>query len=370
MFKRIIIVLFSILSCAAYAQVKVAILPAIDKTGEVKYSHKLMLTSSMTTAISMTEGYEAYDRIDLSSILDEQSFQRNGLVSDRDIHRIGEMTGASYVLITEAAPYDASYIVAIAKIVNVESARIDNSANAIVNVSDPNTLVTDCQKLTNQLLGINSQNQTSRPSLSDQKYVDLGLSVKWATCNIGASKPEEAGNYYAWGENRAKGDYSSKTYKWARAEEHNDYVLIKLTKYNWLSSYGMVDDKMRLDSQDDVATVKYGVGCRIPSTEEWDELMNYCKWEWATKGGINGYIITSYENGNSIFLPVTGCRNGKEMVGEGEEGSYWTSSSATVLLGEYDNPYCAYCAYFTKNTISIGRFARPVGHPIRPVKEY
>lgn len=354
--------LFSILSCAAYAQVKVAILPAIDKTGEVKYSHKLILTSSITTAISMTEGYEAYDRIDLSSIMDEHSFQRSGLVSDKEIHKIGELTGASYVLITEAAPYDVSFIVAIAKIVNVESARIDNSANAIVNISDPNTLLTDCQKLTNQLLGINNQNQTSRPSLSDQKYVDLGLSVKWATCNIGASKPEEAGNYYAWGETRAKGDYSLETYEWARGEKHNDYVLFKYTKYN------LLDDKTRLDLQDDVATVKYGVGCRIPSAEEWNELMNYCKWEWATKGGINGYKITSYENGNSIFLPVTGCRDGKEVVGEG--GSYWTSSLSSLLEGEFDKPNCANCAYFTKNTISISLFERIVGCPIRPVKEY
>lgn len=364
MVKRIIsIVFFSILSCAAYAQVKVAILPAIDKTGEVKYSHKLMLTSSITTAISMTEGYEAYDRIDLSSIMDEQSFQRSGLVSDREIHKIGEMTGASYVLITEAAPYDASYIVAIAKIVNVESARIDNSANSIVNISDPNTLVMDCQKLTNQLLGVNSQSQTSRSSPSELKYIDLGLSVKWASCNIGASKPEEAGNYYSWGETRAKGDYSWGTYKWARGEKFT------LTKYNWRSDNGIVDNKMNLESQDDVATVKYGVGYRIPTKEEWDELMKYCKWEWITRGSINGYKVTSYENGNSIFLPVVGCRGIRgELVNYNYEGYYWTSSLGREKY--YGGECLPYSAAFNKDRIYINGFSRQSGHTVRPVKEY
>ena len=128
MHKKLLSVFIStLLSLSAIAQIKVAILPATDKTGEIKYGIKLMLTSSMTTAISMTEGYEAYDRIDLSSVLDEQSFQRTGMVSDAEIHKIGEMTGASYVLITEVAPMDESYLVATAKIVNVESAKIENS---------------------------------------------------------------------------------------------------------------------------------------------------------------------------------------------------------------------------------------------------
>ena len=186
-------------SITSVAQVKVAILPATDKTGEIKYALKLMLTSSITTAISMTDGYEAYDRIDLSSILDEQAFQRTGLVSDKEIHKIGEMTGASFVLITEAAYIDVTHLVATAKIVNVESAKIGNSAVSMIDVGNTNQMLTDCKSLTQKLLGTTDSGNSST-SVSSIKFVDLGLSVLWASCNLGATKPEFFGNYYAWGE--------------------------------------------------------------------------------------------------------------------------------------------------------------------------
>lgn len=206
MFKQVllnaIMMLLSITS--SFAQIKVAILPVSDKTGEVKYALKLLLSSSLTTAISATDGYEAYDRIDLSSVLDEQAFQRTGMVSDDDIHKIGAMTGASYVLITEAAPLDESFLVATAKIVDVESAKIEKSANSIISIN-PNQMKSDCKSLTDELLDVSSKTKTTlevkkSASEADHEYVDLGLSVKWATCNVGAAKPEDYGDYYAWGE--------------------------------------------------------------------------------------------------------------------------------------------------------------------------
>lgn len=153
MLKRLLLtVVVLISSIMMYAQIKVAILPAADKTGEIKYGLKLLLTSSITSAISMTEGYEAYDRIDLSSVLDEQSFQRTGMVSDTEIHKIGEMTGASFVLITEAAYIDDSHVIATAKIVNVESAKIENSAVGMMDLGNSERLLNDCKVLTDKLL--------------------------------------------------------------------------------------------------------------------------------------------------------------------------------------------------------------------------
>lgn len=150
--KLLLTILVLMFTLMTYAQIKVAILPAADKTGEIKYGIKLMLTSSITSAISMTEGYEAFDRIDLSSIIDEQSFQRTGLVSDTAIHKIGEMTGASFVLITEAAYIDESHVIATAKIVNVESAKIENSAVGMMDLGNSERLLNDCKVLTDKLL--------------------------------------------------------------------------------------------------------------------------------------------------------------------------------------------------------------------------
>lgn len=146
-----------------YAQIKVAILPATDKTGEVKYGLRLLLTSSITSAISLTEGYEAYDRIDLSSVMDEQTFQRTGMVSDTEIHKIGEMTGASFVLITEAAYIDENHVVATAKIVNVESAKIANSSVGMMDVSNSDKLLNDCKVLTEKLLNGSSNVKDDKP---------------------------------------------------------------------------------------------------------------------------------------------------------------------------------------------------------------
>lgn len=153
MIKRILLTTIVLISSMmTYAQIKVAILPATDKTGEVKYGLRLLLTSSITSAISLTEGYEAYDRIDLSSVMDEQTFQRTGMVSDTEIHKIGEMTGASFVLITEAAYIDENHVVATAKIVNVESAKIANSAVGMMDVGNSEKLLNDCKNLTDKLL--------------------------------------------------------------------------------------------------------------------------------------------------------------------------------------------------------------------------
>ena len=154
-------------------------------------------------------------------------------------------------------------------------------------------------------------------------YVDLGLSVKWATCNVGATKPEEYGDYFAWGETQPKSTYNRTTYKWCRGSSNTQ------TKYNTNSSFGTVDNKITLDLSDDAATANWGGSWRMPTRAEQDELRNNCTWTWTTQNGVNGYKVTSKSNGNSIFLPAAGYRYDSLLKYVGSEGYYWSSSLYT-----------------------------------------
>ena len=144
------------------------------------------------------------------------------------------------------------------------------------------------------------------------EYVDLGLSVKWATFNVGASKPEDYGDYFAWGETEPKGTYSWATYKWGTSSN--------LTKYN------TTDGKTILDPEDDAAQVHWGDKWRMPSKEEVDELTQQCSWIWTTHNNVNGYKVTG-PNGNSIFLPAAGYKGAGPTYPAGEDGLYWTNTT-------------------------------------------
>ena len=160
------------------------------------------------------------------------------------------------------------------------------------------------------------------PVASQYEAVDLGLSVKWATHNVGATKPEEYGGYYAWGETEEKDDYSWETYIWCNGSYNT------MTKYCTDSSYGIVDNKTVLDPEDDVAHVKWGGDWRMPTKAEQDELRTNCTWEWTSLNGVNGYKVTG-PNGNSIFLPAAGYRGGTHVNSRGLYGYCWSSSSVS-----------------------------------------
>ena len=187
----------------------------------------------------------------------------------------------------------------------------------------------------------------------EHEYVDLGLSVNWATCNVGAIMPQDYGNYYAWGETETKADYSWSTHKW--------YNNSSITKYD----FGTVDDKTTLDPEDDVAHVKWGGTWRMPTKPEQDELRNNCIWTWTTLNGVNGYLVTSNKTGytdRSIFLPAAGGRNGTDLgnVG-GSYGSYWSSSLNT---GSTDY---AWNIYFNSGSVNTHFTSRGYGFSVRAV---
>ena len=149
----------------------------------------------------------------------------------------------------------------------------------------------------------------------------LPSGLKWAAYNVGATKPEEYGGYYAWGETEEKSNYDWSTYKWCNGSYDTQ------TKYCTHSGWGRVDNKTILDPEDDVAHVKWGGTWRMPTIDEQRELLNECRWEWTELDGVLGYKVTG-PNGNSIFLPAAGSRYGTEAYGRGDVGLFWSSSLA------------------------------------------
>lgn len=171
-------------------------------------------------------------------------------------------------------------------------------------------------------------------------YVDLGLpsGLKWATCNVGAWNPEDYGDYYAWGEVSTKDTYT----------ESNCSTCEK--------SIGNISGNPRYD----VARAKWGGSWRMPTEEEFKELIDNCTWEWTTKGGHNGYKVTG-PNGNSIFLPATGYRNGADTYRTESYGYYW---SATPNESDAQS---AYNLYFHSGDRYLSWFSRNNGPSVRPV---
>lgn len=193
-------------------------------------------------------------------------------------------------------------------------------------------------------------------------FVDLGLSVKWATCNVGATSPEKYGNYYSWGETDIKDEYSSITYQYSKGSPES------LTKYCNNSKYGnngFIDNLIKMDLNDDIAYINWGEKWRIPTTAEFQELIDNCTWTWINQDGVDGYKITSNKTGfsnRSIFLPAAGEMSGPcEYGNSGCFGYYWCNTIDT------DFPYYASHIYFLEGLIEAGSDYRSNGFTIRPV---
>ncbi len=153
-------------------------------------------------------------------------------------------------------------------------------------------------------------------SENGHKYVDLGLSVKWATMNVGATTPEGYGDYFAWGETLTKVGYN-----WYNYFDTND-------EGNTFTKYNNEGGKTVLDLEDDAAHVNWGGSWRMPTKAEWRELIDNCTWAWTKQNGINGYKVTSKKEGYTdkyIFLPAAGYRDGV-LVNVGSCGGFWSSS--------------------------------------------
>lgn len=213
-------------------------------------------------------------------------------------------------------------------------------------------------------------------TLKMREYVDLGITVdgkkvKWATCNVGASKPTEYGDYFAWGETAAKTDYSWATYKWMQSGQSDWKHITKYTSADgqkegiWYDGDTFIgDNKTVLDFEDDAARANWGGGWRMPTDAEMQALLALETKDWVTDyegSGINGFKFTG--NGKTLFLPAAGLRGGSSFGNAGSSGYYWSSSLSELFSDS------ARCVGFDSEGVRRSGNKRYGGFSVRPVSE-
>lgn len=219
-----------------------------------------------------------------------------------------------------------------------------------------------------------SGDQQGDQQVNQHEYVDLGLpsGLKWATCNIGATSPEDYVDYFAWGETEPhytaykaeewttwKTDmqgYSWSTYKWCNGSYTTQ------TKYNTNSSYGTVDNKTVLEPVDDAATANWGGSWRMPTQSECQELCDNCTFKLINLNHKAGYKVTG-PNGNWIFFPSAGYYSDYSLWANVQYGDYWSNTLNS------NSPNNAYRMYFSPSEMKMSPGSRYYGYSVRPVTE-
>ena len=223
-------------------------------------------------------------------------------------------------------------------------------------LASTNNKLSSTQKLLQAFKDAETQQKTAG-TINGHEYVDLGLSIKWATCHVGANSPEDYGSYFAWGETRSKSSYY-----WENLKYCNDNTGDSFSKYNQ-NQGGTRDNRTRLELSDDAARANWGGSWRMPTLDDIKELKEQCSWQWTTMNGHPGYRVTSKRNGRSIFLPAAGSRVGSSSYGVGSYSSYWSSS----LYASYS--YSAYYLDFNSSNVDWQFRSRRYGRSVRAVSE-
>ncbi len=206
------------------------------------------------------------------------------------------------------------------------------------------SLFTSCEKEDNVIddnteVNGNTPNDSEKQYINGHEYVDLGLSVMWATCNVGATSAEGYGDYFAWGETMAK-----ETYTWENSLTHD----VRL-------------GDIVANKQYDAAQANWGGAWRMPSQAELNELKEKCNWKWVSQNGHNGYLVTG-PSGKSIFLPVAGYREDDQLLNDEWGGYYWSSTPCE------DERY-AHRLYFNETEVHVDNYTRSNGYSVRAVSE-
>ena len=273
--------------------------------------------------------------------------------------------------VTENANYIAEFVVSSSEIVGdiVPDGTINNqdlnglvdaytSGTAVTKVTDIDTdnqlTITDITRLISMLPQEGGGSDDDTPTTyNGHEYVDLGLpsGTLWATCNVGASTPEEAGCYYAWGETTGSCEGKTNFYYGNYKYYNDDY-----TKYN------DTDNLSILEASDDAATVNWGGNWCTPTRTQFTELSKNASWEWTEQNGVKGWVITSNIDGytdKKIFIPAAGYYRSKSFEDFGEYGYYWTSN---VYATEYGRNY-----YLRPTAKGSSQQSRGAGLSVRPV---
>lgn len=246
----------------------------------------------------------------------------------------------------------------------------NNTFSGVFGIFVPSNMIAMYGAMTNwvnystKLHPIDAYKDKNEFTLATSGAVDMGTSVKWAAYNVGATKPEEYGDYYAWGEVQPKYSYKTNNYKWCNGD------LNKLTKYcpvdktDYWAGEGTPDGKVILDLEDDAARVNWGGNWRMPTYEEWTELRTDCLWEWtSTYEGTAGFFVYDFKKGNIIFIPAAGERSSTSVYHAGDCCFYWSSSL------NQDYPVDARRVMIESYFVSSYYSSRAVGHSVRPVCE-
>ncbi|MDE7455802.1 MAG: serine/threonine protein kinase [Prevotella sp.] len=328
-----------------------------------------------TTPVGISHGYSPVEQ-----------YRRNGVQSFSPQSDVYSLAATLYKLLTGVTPPEATEILdeglplpplhaknvsesTIAAIVNAMKPRTQRTQSigafiADLNAQDEVTIIVDqtpqsecstCGKELEECQYGGNHPKQATGIINGHEWVDLGLSVKWATCNVGASSPSDYGGFYAWGETQPKSRYNWDNY----FDCHSSWWGI-IQKWGIYKADG--ETAISPNSGHDTARENLGGTWRMPTDAEYDELHDKCKWTWASRDGHHGYVVTG-PNGNSIFLPAAGCRGGMDSNGVGEYGYYW--SSILSSSNSYDTRNL--CFYSGGHSTSNGY--RCIGRSVRPVTD-
>jgi len=227
----------------------------------------------------------------------------------------GDVDGSDKVNIADVTELIDYLLTHDASSIDMEAADVD--CDGVVGIADVTALID---------LILNA------PLEYEHEWVDLGLpsGTLWATCNVGADSPEDYGDYFAWGETEPKEVYDWSTYKWGNGAENS---LTKYCTYSFFGYNGFVDNKTELEPEDDAAYVNWGSSWRIPTFIQQDELAQKCSSTWTNLNGVDGFLFTG-PNGNSLFLPAAGYKDGNSIIMNVVSGAYWSRT-----LNDFLKPY-------------------------------
>ena len=305
------------------------------ESGYTISASKYMEVEARTVEVVISN--EKYN-VSKSITISQSAFEPILNVEDKSMLEFSYMGGEQSILVDSNFEYD---IATDADWVTLSKTATGVVVKASYNVSDSRTanvtISSTKYNLSGKVISILQQ-------AFELEAVDLGLSVKWATCNVGANSPEEYGDYFAWGEISPKDSYT---------EDNCSTCGVSMTDISGNPQY-------------DAATANWGGAWRMPTQAEIRELYASCTWEWTTFNGVNGGLVTG-PNGNSIFLPADGYRYGTSSTNVGSVGYYWSSTP-----GGDDGNYAYYLSFYGDgggHSRGYGSHYRYYGWSVRPVLE-
>ena len=332
--KKLLILLLSALSMIAYAQTeikRVAILETVDKAGDVNYGVKTLLRQSITFAITRTAGYEGYNRVDMAQIMGEHNFQRTGYVSDEQIKKLGQMTGAAFVLIAEAANYDPTHIVILANLVNVESGRIVNSSIPIVAPTAPEGMSKSCADLAKMLLSINDNShstttptnyQSDNSSYSYTPQLTTNQDFTETAWGVNMKMIWVEGGDFLMGCTSDQGNGKTDEQNVRRVTVDGFFIgMLEVTQSQWETVAGtsIYQQKSKAGSN------TYGIGPDYPMyCVSWDEAMEFCR-------------MLSNKTGRTYTLPTEAQWEYAARGGNKNEGAKYAGSNMIDAVAWYDS---------------------------------